>query len=130
MGILRRICGICDTKPPGDRDCWARCDDGIEVDLSRVPELAEAGSAVRIEDPSLSQRVLLVNGKDGEFHALPNRCSHGGRRLDPRDGYLECCSVGRSLFGYDGRRHGGPAPSDLSAFEVEQIDGKLRIRFG
>jgi hypothetical protein len=86
MNILKAILGICETKPPVDGGCW-NCSGGrIEIDPSRAPELSKPGGAIRLEGQGLSERVLVLHGTDGKFHAFQNRCQHMGRRIGLRDG--------------------------------------------
>lgn len=49
MGILKRILGICKTKPPSDTGCWDFKKGMVVMDLSRVPELSQPGGAIRLE---------------------------------------------------------------------------------
>ena len=50
-------------------------------------------------EAKLAVQVLIVHGEDGEYHALENKCTHAGRRLDPLPGRpeVECCSIGKML---------------------------------
>ena len=93
-----RIFGICATREPSDTECWRFADNVITVELSRAPELAEPGGAIRLEGKNLPERILVVHGEDGEYHAFLNKCVHGKRRLDPVPGTytVQCCSVGKS----------------------------------
>jgi nitrite reductase/ring-hydroxylating ferredoxin subunit len=49
--------------------------------------------------------LLVFHGDDGQYHAIENRCTHMGRRIDmmPGSHTIECCSVSKSTFTYDGR---------------------------
>ncbi len=127
MGILKRILGICETRPPADAGCWSYADGKVEIDLDRAPELAAKGGAIRLEGGSLPMRVLVLHGEDGAFHAFPNRCTHmGHRRLDPLPGEqkIRCCSIGRSTFDYSGRKISGLAPEGLQPLGVELVEGE------
>jgi len=55
----------------------------------------------------------------------------GHRRLDPLPGenQIRCCSVGKSVFDYDGRRISGLARKPLEPFRVELDGGKLVVFF-
>lgn len=129
MGFWKRLLGICSTAPPADPACWSYADGKIEVLLDRAPELSQPGGAVRLEGSPLPRRVLVVHGQDGHFHAFPNRCTHlGHRRLDPVAGEerIRCCSVGQSVFDYQGRRISGSARRPLKPLDV-QTDGTRLI---
>ncbi|OHB67266.1 MAG: (2Fe-2S)-binding protein [Planctomycetes bacterium RBG_13_63_9] len=130
MGFFQRLFGICQTRPPGDAGCWSAADGKIEIILDRTPELSRPGGAIRLEGPPLPQRVLVVHGRGGDFHAFPNRCTHAGhRRLDPLPGEdkIRCCSIGQSVFDYQGQRISGSARDPLEPLPVEVKDGKLVI---
>ena len=127
--FLQRILGVSATKPPSDEGCWTYVDGKVAVDLKRVPEIAEPSRAVRLEGKGCPKRVLLFHGEDGEYHAVCNKCSHAGRRVDPdpATGKLQCCSVNKSTYECDGKPLHGPAKNHLIPFEVEQQDDTLTI---
>ena len=129
MGILRRLFGVSRTKPPADAECWRVESGTVEVDLTRVPELTAPGAAIRLEGEGLSQRVLVLRDEDGALHALHNRCSHAGRRLDPLPGEtrVECCSVGKSTYDLDGNLACGSAKESVEPFTVALSGDRLVI---
>ncbi len=129
MKILKRIFGISETHPPEDGACWRMEQDAILLDLNRAPELKSTGGAVRLEGQGLPERVLVVHGPDGQFHALKNRCTHMGRRIDPKPegDSLECCSVSKSTFHFGGEVISGPAGEPLKAFPVKREGDTLQI---
>lgn len=129
MSFFSRIFGICQTQPPADGGAWQTTDKGLEVDLSRVPELSSPGGAVRLEGSGLGARILLLRGEDKALHAFVNKCTHGGRRLDPLAGEdrIQCCSVGKSVFDYQGRLISGSAKKDLAPLAVSEEEGRALI---
>lgn len=129
MKFLKRILGICDTRPPACADAWSLAGRTVTLDLARLPELAPAGGAVRLEGRGLPHRLLLVHGSDGGFYAFVNRCSHMGRRLDPLPGQdrLQCCSVSKSTFAYAGDPLAGAARTALKTFAVTLAGNELTI---
>ena len=123
MGFFTKLLGICSTPLPADSSCWSFTDGKIEVDLARVRELSSPGGAVRLEGSPLPRRVLVVRDKDGAYHAFPNRCTHmGHRRLDhmPEEGKIKCCSVGQSVFDYEGNRLWARPANPLSHFGLNR----------
>lgn len=132
MKLIKRILGICETRQPSDAESWRYENGRITARLSRLPELGRPGGAVRLEGGGLPRRVLLVHGTDGRFHAVANRCTHMGRRLDPLPGKdrIECCSVSKSTFTYEGGPVSGAAKTPLETFSVEVDGDALRIRIG
>jgi len=130
MGFFKRLLGICETKLPSDDGCWRYADGRLDIELSRAPELAAPGGALRFEGGALPKRVLLVHGHDGQFRAFPNRCTHAGhRRLDPVPGepIVRCCSVGQSVFDYTGKRLSGSATESIQPLRVEATGDRLVI---
>lgn len=129
-GFLRRIFGISLTKEPSDSDCWRLTNGQIEIDLARAPELKEKGTAIRLEKKGLKLRVLLVHGDDGRYYAFHNRCTHAGRRVDPLPGTstVQCCSVGKSTWDYEGKLLSGSAKEPLPTFPVKVMDGEVIIK--
>ncbi len=103
--IWQRIVGIPATKPPKDAACWSVSDGRIVVDLTRAPELSQPFGALRIEGKTTSERVLVFRDGANNLRAVCNRCGHAGRRLDPVPDTetVQCCSMGHSTYGYDGK---------------------------
>ncbi|MDQ1336287.1 MAG: hypothetical protein QG552_3237 [Thermodesulfobacteriota bacterium] len=127
--IIQRLFGICATKQPADDGCWTIQGKNTVVDLDRVPELAEPNRAVRLEKKGVPDRLLLIHGGDGRYHAFKNRCTHGGRRLDsvPGTPQVQCCSIGRSTYDYSGKVLSGPAKGPLRVLPVHIENGSLVI---
>ncbi|MBN1590367.1 MAG: Rieske 2Fe-2S domain-containing protein [Pirellulales bacterium] len=121
MGFFKRLFGICGTRQPADPGSWSFADGKVAIELDRMPELAKPGGAVRLEGAGMTKRVLVFRGDDGQFHAMENRCSHGHRRLDPvaGQGTVRCCSIGQSVFDFEGNRVSGAAKDGISPLKVE-----------
>lgn len=129
MKFFKRILGICETPPPADPAAWSLNGATVRVDLARMPELKTSGSGVRLEGKGLDPRLLVVNGDDGRYHAVANRCTHMGRRIDTIDGSrIQCCSVSKSTFTYDGQPVGGAAKTPLTTFPVTVENEILSIK--
>jgi nitrite reductase/ring-hydroxylating ferredoxin subunit len=129
MKFLKRILGICETPAPACAAAWSVAGRTVRLDLARLPELAPAGGAVRLEGRGLPQRLLVVRAQDGALHAFGNRCSHMGRRIDPLPGTdrLECCSVSKSTYSYDGEPLSGAARGALKTFGVSVSGNEAKI---
>ena len=130
----KQLIGICETTVPKDPESWTLSNNKIEIDLDRVPELSQAGSAIRLEDDGLPVRVLVVHGVDNTYHAFKNRCTHysSGRRMDPVPGkpLIRCCSIGQATFDYDGKVISGPAEKELTIYPVDINENKLVVSLG
>jgi nitrite reductase/ring-hydroxylating ferredoxin subunit len=127
--FLQRLFGISATKGPADQGCWTYADGKLRLELRRAPELAQPGGAVRLEGKNLPDRILVIRGDDSNYHAFRNRCQHMGRRLDPVPGTptVQCCSINKTTYAYDGRVLSGPAKKAVGTFETQMTDGELII---
>jgi len=124
-----RLLGRCATAEPSDPECWAYANQRITIDLKRAAELGKPGGAIRLESDALPQRVLVIHGDDSRYHAFHNKCTHGGRRLDPVPGAetVQCCSVGKSTFAYDGKLLEGSAKEPVNVYPVQVEGDKINI---
>ena len=129
MKFLKRIFGICETHLPADPGAWSINGDSVSVDLSRMPELKTPGSGVRLEGNGLDPRLLVYHGDDGQYHAVVNRCTHMGRRLDVIAGSsrIQCCSVSKSTYTYEGKPVGGAAQKPLTLLPVTRENDTLTV---
>lgn len=128
MKLLKRLFGICETPLPGNADAWKVEYGDVRIDLARLPELKTAGSGVRLEGKGLDTRLLVFHGDDDKYYAVANRCTHMGRRIDTISGSntIQCCSVSKSTFTYDGQPVGGAAKKPLKTYAVDQ-DGETLV---
>ncbi|MEW6366920.1 MAG: Rieske 2Fe-2S domain-containing protein [Acidobacteriota bacterium] len=127
--FLQRLFGLPVTQPPQDPHCWRYEGGEVVVDLSRAPEITRRGGGIRLEGKGLPDRVLVIHGEDGRYHAFRNRCGHMGRRLDPVPGTetVQCCSVGKTTYDYGGKALHGPAKKPAGCHAVQVEDGRIRI---
>ena len=131
--FIQRIFGRPATPKPLDPQCWSFSDGKILIDLNRAMELKKSGGALRLEGGELPMRVLVIRGDDGKFHAFHNRCTHiGHRRLDPvpGTGTVQCCSVGKSTYTYDGKKVYGPPTGSIRTFKVDAEGDRLTVFLG
>lgn len=130
MKILKRIFGICETKPPQNTDCWRYSGGNVEIDLSNIPELNEKNRAIYLEGKGLENRLLVLHGDDDVYYVFENKCTHFGRRLDPLPGkpLIQCCSIGKSTFDYTGANVSGSAKNPIKSFPVEKQNSTLIVK--
>ena len=128
IGFFKAILGICET-PPLDVTLWTVEGNQVTVRLGEASALAPEGGAARLEGSGLSSSVLIVHAGQGEYLAFENRCTHGGRKLDPVAGKeeLRCCSVNHSRFDYRGNKLSGPAEGSLKTYRVERRGEELFV---
>jgi nitrite reductase/ring-hydroxylating ferredoxin subunit len=127
--IFQRLMGKPITVAPADSGCWQLDEETLRIDLSRAPELASPYGAINIEGASLPSRILVLRDDQDQYHALENKCAHGGRHLDPVEGTetVCCCSLGRSIFDYDGRPVNRTDLDPIKVFEVSADGAWLTI---
>ena len=128
IGFFKAILGICDT-PPLDAALWTAEGNQVTVRLGEAAALAPAGGAVRLEGKGLASSVLIVHTDGNHYLAFENRCTHGGRKIDPIAGKeeLRCCSVNHSRFDYQGNKLSGPAEGSLKKYAVEKRGEELVV---
>jgi cytochrome b6-f complex iron-sulfur subunit len=127
IGFFKAILGICET-PPLDAGLWTLEGNQVTIRLSEAVVLAPIGGAARLEGKGLTSSVLIVHTGD-HYLAFENRCTHGGRKLDPVAGReeLRCCSVNHSRFDYEGNKLSGPAQGSLRRYAVEKRGDELVV---
>ena len=128
IGFFKAILGICET-PPLDVGLWTAEGNQVTVRLGEASALAPEGGAARLEGSGLPSSVLIVHAGQDEYLAFENRCTHGGRKLDPVEGKqeLRCCSVNHSRFDYQGNKLSGPAEGSLRRYAVEKRGEELIV---
>jgi nitrite reductase/ring-hydroxylating ferredoxin subunit len=129
MSIFKAILGICETKPLAD-NAWEASNGTATVDLKAAAVLADKGGAAYLKGKGLAKPVLVLRGDDGRLYAYQDRCTHGGRKIDPLpgEGKLKCCSVNHSTFDYEGKPLSGPAKHNITRYETEESADRLVIK--
>ena len=127
--IFQRLFGKCATQPPQDASCWKFENGQVIIDLAKASELAQSGRGIRLESEEPPVNLLVIRGDDGSYYAFENKCAHGGRKLDPvpGGGTVQCCSVGKSTYDYNGKVLKGAAQEDIVSYPVRSEDGSLYI---
>jgi len=123
--FFQRLLGKPVTPKAKNPNCWSYSDGKLSIDLKNAPELGKPGGAIRFEGGDLPVRVLVFFGKDAKYRAFRNRCTHmGHRRLDPVPGTntVQCCSVNKSTYDYEGKKVYGPAPEPIMNYATT-LDG-------
>jgi nitrite reductase/ring-hydroxylating ferredoxin subunit len=129
ISLFKRIFGLCETAKPEDEGCWKYSNGKVVIDWARAPELRKPCGAIRVEKMGFEEKLLVIYGLDGQFHALRNSCPHHRRRLDPVDRTLEiqCCSLSKSTFDYAGNVISGPSEESLKKYKVKTRKCKIII---
>lgn len=124
--------GVTQTELPMIDGAWIYTEDGLVLDLSKLPELSTLGGAVRIEGKALPNPILVVLGEDGNYYAFKNVCKHIGRMIDPVVGTrtLRCTSVickTKSTYDYKGKVLSGLAEEPLTTYQLSFVGNNLTI---
>ena len=102
-------------------------------------KVADFYDAVPADDvPAESASVIEVNGKEialvhtgGEFYALQNECTHANYPIGEGDlvgeNVIECPGHGSTFNVQSGDVISGPADEPLETYEVEVVDGMVRV---
>jgi len=110
-----------------------RFEEGVlHVNLKETPGLAEPDTALRFESEALPDRILVLHGTDGTFHAYSNHCACGGFRVDPvpAEQKIRCCTLMQSTYDLNGKFLKGTAKKDLTLYAVSVEGDNLSVRVG
>lgn len=113
------------------KDAYSIAGDQLEIDLSKVPDLAFAGDSASIEDDSLLNFLLIAKTGKDNFVVVSSECTHRGKALRYKhdEGVFQCSSLGSSKFGLDGKVISGPADKPLKVFYTNLTGNKLIIEY-
>jgi nitrite reductase/ring-hydroxylating ferredoxin subunit len=125
--IFDRLRGVSKTPLLENDEAWDYSGNTLTLTLNLIPDLADPGGAVRLENDQVPEPLLIVHGADGSYYVYVNRCPHAKRKIDPTDGKLECTSISRSTFDYAGEVLSGPAKSSLTTYAVELNGDQLLV---
>jgi len=103
-----------------------------------MPEFYDAVPVDEIDEGAAA--VVEVNGQEiaivqtgGKFYALQNECTHAGSPIGEGDvvddGAIECPGHGSTFSVATGDPLSGPADGPLEIYEVEVVDGMVRVAF-
>jgi hypothetical protein len=129
MNTFKRIFRICTTKTPLDNSAWYYSNGKIVIKWRKVPELQKPCGAVRLEGQGLTERIILLYGIDGQYHAFRNTYPPLGMRLDPIDNTakLRSCGILETIFDYSGNVMSGFGKESLKKYRVETRKCKIII---
>jgi Rieske Fe-S protein len=128
IGTTSCLCGLggCATftkngkTPPIPEDAYSLDAEAnrVDVDLGKVPQLAELGGAVKIRASALPDPLIIARTAEDTYVVASIQCPHRGVEVEyqPEEGGFECASLGSSRFALDGSLQGGPAKEPLRVF--------------
>ncbi len=101
----------------------------IIIDIEKTPDLLNEGSAVKIIDKRLNERIIIANtGKNG-FSALSIFCTHNGAEVEYKHDLKKfiCVSFNHAEFSPDGRSIDGMKLQALTSYPISNKDENLII---
>jgi Rieske Fe-S protein len=92
----------------------------VEIELGKVPQLAESGGSVKIRDATLPDPLIIARTAEETYLVASIECPHRAVEVEyqPETGGFECASLGSSQFAGDGSRLSGPAKEPLRIFRT------------
>ena len=88
-----------------------------------IPELANIGNGVKLENIELEYPILLIKNSDSSFLALSTECMHLGCQVRMQHTVLRCPCHG-SAYDLEGKVLNGPTERPLKSFHV-RMNGTL-----
>ena len=128
IGTTGCLCGLggCATitkignTPPIAEDAYSFDAEAnrIDVELGKVPQLAEPGGSVKIRASELPDPVIIARTTEETYVVASIKCPHRGVEVEyqAEEGRFECASLGSSQFALDGSLEGGQAKQPLRVF--------------
>ena len=103
----------------------------IIIDTGKAPELLNEGSAVKIIDSRIKDRIIIANTAENDFKALSISCTHNGAEVEYKhqQKIFKCVSFNRAEFSLDGRSIDRMNLTNLISYSVRRQDEKLIISF-
>lgn len=99
------------------------------VDVLPADEMSEGEAAV----VEIDGREVAIVCTGGTFYALQNDCTHAGMPIGEGDvvgeGIVECPGHGSTFNVETGEPTKGPAEEPLETYEVQVVDGVVRVAF-
>ena len=119
----------CCITPEIEKESLTFNENSVIIDLDKTLMLQKSGQAVYVDYPEKDAKMIVVREKNNRYYALSRLCAHGGQALSyiPERKLLQCNSYNHSIFSLDGTVWKGPAPTDIRAYDLQLIKGKLEI---
>jgi len=93
---------------------------------ANIPELANVGDGVKLDNPALEYPILFIKKSDSSFLALSTECTHLGCQVRMQKNLLRCPCHG-SVYDLDGNVLSGPAEKSLEVHPVRMNGTKAEI---
>ncbi len=103
----------------------------IIIDTGKIPDLLNEGSAVKIIDSRINDRIIIANSGGNAITALSISCTHNGAEVE----YIhdrkvfKCVSFNRAEFSLEGRSLDAMNLKTLASYPLRRQNEKLIISF-
>ncbi|MBU2622827.1 MAG: hypothetical protein KKD92_10965 [Proteobacteria bacterium] len=103
----------------------------IIIDTGKAPDLMNVGSAVKIIDSRINDRIIIANTGESDFTALSLSCTHNGAEVEYKHDrkIFKCVSYNRAEFSLDGRSIDSMNLKTLKTYPIRRQNEKLIIFF-
>jgi nitrite reductase/ring-hydroxylating ferredoxin subunit len=103
----------------------------IIIDMRKAPELQKEGSAVKIVDSRIKDRIIIANTAENDFKALSISCTHNGAEVEYKHDQkiFKCVSFNRAEFSLDGRSIDRMNLTALTSYSIRRQNEKVIISF-
>lgn len=103
----------------------------IIIDTGKAFELLNEGSAVKIIDSRIKDRIIIANTAENDFKALSISCTHNGAEVEYKHDQkiFKCVSFNRAEFSLDGRSIDRMNLTTLTSYSIRRQNEKVIISF-
>lgn len=103
----------------------------IIIDTAKIPGMLNAGSAIKIIDPKINDRIIIANPGDNKLIALSIACTHNGAEIEYKHDrkIFKCVSFNRAEFSMEGKSTDTMNLKTLASYPLRIDNEKIIISF-
>lgn len=123
------VAPLCCTTPAAPAESVSFEGATLVLDLRRIPDLREVGSACAVVDAGRNVNIIVARSNARHYVALDCSCTHGGAQCAyvHRRRRLRCTSLNHAEYELDGTLLHGRTHGNLRAYSVRLDGARLRI---
>lgn len=123
------VAPLCCTTPAAPPESVGFEGATLVLDLRRIPDLREVGSACAVVDAGRGVNIIVARSDARHYVALDRSCTHGGAQCAyvHRRRRLRCTSLNHAEYELDGTLLHGRTHGNLRAYSVRLDGARLRI---
>ena len=101
----------------------------IIIDNGKIPDMLNEGSAIKIIDPKIKDRIIIANPGDNKLIALSIACTHNGAEVEyiHDQKIFKCVSFNRAEFSLEGKSADAMNLNTLTSYPLRRQNEKLII---